>query len=178
MPAGAMARHLSHLDAYPGSDLFSALQMYSRITVMDTPALQPILSVEDSDEDYLSLRFALEGLGVANPVERCPNSNLARALLVSEEGCVMAREAAVILLDLNMPGVDGRQLLELFRKIEHDKPVVVFTTSSNQSDIDFCTKAGANDYVVKPLEFDRWQEVVGELIAKWLPSPHPPSPQR
>jgi CheY-like chemotaxis protein len=145
---------------------------------MKSSALRPILSVEDSDEDFFSLCAALEGLGVPNPVERCANSKIARAMLETPEGCAKAREAAVILLDLNMPGVDGRQLLSLFRKSKRDKPVVVLTTSSNQSDIDFCTKAGANDYVVKPLEFDRWQEVIGELVAKWLPDASPPCDER
>jgi CheY-like chemotaxis protein len=145
---------------------------------MKTPALRPILFVEDSDEDFYSLCAALEGLGVANPVERCANSKIARAMLETPDGCAKAREAAVILLDLNMPGVDGRQLLSLFRNSERERPVVVLTSSSHQNDIDFCTKAGANDYVVKPLEFDRWQEVIGELVAKWLPDASPPSQER
>ncbi|WP_184429983.1 response regulator [Rhodoblastus acidophilus] len=139
-------------------------------------ALEPstILSVEDSDEDFFSLCAALEGLGVANPVERCADSRIARAMLETDEGCAKAREAAIILLDLNMPGVSGHELLSLFRRRGEDKPVVVLTTSSSQNDIDFCTKAGANDYVVKPLEFDRWQEAIGELIEKWLPGASPP----
>jgi CheY-like chemotaxis protein len=141
---------------------------------MNAPVLPPILSVEDSDEDFFSLCAALEGLGVANPVLRCANSKTAHAMLEKRDVCVGANEAAFILLDLNMPGVDGRQLLSLFRSNERDKPVVVLSTSSNQNDIDFCTKAGANDYVVKPLEFDRWQEVIGEIIAKWLPAASPP----
>jgi CheY-like chemotaxis protein len=135
---------------------------------MRPTALGPILSVEDNDEDFFSLCAALEGLGVANPVERCANSTIASAMLETQEGCAKARQAAVILLDLNMPGVDGRQLLSLFRKRDQDQTVIVLTTSSNQGDIDFCKMAGANDYVVKPLEFDRWQELIGELVEKWL----------
>ena len=137
---------------------------------MTEHALRPILSVEDSDEDFFSLCFTLQVLGVANPVERCANSRIARARLESKEGCALAREAAVILLDLNMPGVDGRQLLSLFRKRERDVPVVILSTSSHPSDIAYCQKEGANDYLVKPLELDRWRDMVGQFAEKWLPN--------
>ena len=136
---------------------------------MSAQALRPILSVEDCDEDFYSLCIALQQLGVANPVKRYANSKAALMLLDTESGCAIAREAAVILLDLNMPGIDGRQLLKLFRNRERRVPVVVFSTSSHDDDIAFCRREGANDYLVKPLEFDRWRELLSEFAAKWLP---------
>ncbi len=135
---------------------------------MAAAVLRPILSVEDSDEDFFSLCVALEDLGIANPVQRCAHSRVARALLESETGCGVARDAAVILLDLNMPGVDGRELLTLFRKRDQSVPVVVLSTSSSPNDIAFCRESGADDYLIKPLEFDRWREQLAVLAKKWL----------
>lgn len=131
-------------------------------------ALRPILSIEDSDEDFYSLCMALRYAGVANPVQRCADSRTACALLDTEAGCAKVREAAFILLDLNMPGMDGRELLTLFRKRGPAIPVIVLSTSSHPSDVDFCYKAGANAYLVKPLEFDRWEQMIGILARHWL----------
>jgi CheY-like chemotaxis protein len=166
--------HLADIDARRRFDFLLHAARGRKPAVMTTPEPRTILSVEDSDVDFFSLCAALEGLGVANPVVRCADSRVARAMLETDEGCAKAREAAIILLDLNMPGVDGRELLSLFRKRVRDKPIVVLTTSTSPSDIDFCAKAGADDYVVKPLEFDRWQEAIGEVMERWLSGASPP----
>jgi len=131
-------------------------------------ANRPILSVEDSDEDFYSLCRALEDAGVTNPVRRCASGRLAMEALGSEEGCVAAREAAFVLLDLNMPGADGRELLEMFRSRERTVPVIVLSTSSHPDDVAFCYDKGANGYLVKPLEFERWQDMITKLAAYWL----------
>ena len=135
---------------------------------MNQGDLRPILYVEDSDEDYASLCFALQACGVANPVERCADGRLARAALSTAAGCARARAAAIILLDLNLPGVSGHELLTLFRQRGATAPVIVFSTSSHASDVSYCYRAGANAYLVKPLEFDRWQEMLGAMAHHWL----------
>jgi len=131
-------------------------------------ALRPILCIEDSDEDFYSLRLAFEDLSVQNPIERCANGKIARAMLDTDAGWAKARETAVILLDLNMPGLDGRELLTLFRQRESNVPVVILSTSSHPGDIAFCHEAGADDYMVKPLEFDRWRDMLRDFAQKWL----------
>ena len=135
---------------------------------MNAVKLPSILSVEDNDEDFASLCLALKAAGFANPVQRCANSRAAAAALSSGRGCPALSDAALVLLDLNMPGVDGRELLELFRAREPRLPVIVLSTSSHPDDIEFCYDAGANGYLVKPLEFDRWEQMMTTVANYWL----------
>jgi CheY-like chemotaxis protein len=135
-----------------------------------------ILSVEDSDVDFYSLCQALKGAGISNPVTRCADSGTAVKSLGAAEGCSHAREAALILLDLNMPGIDGRELLQLFRSREPAIPVVVLSTSSHPDDIEFCYRAGANGYLVKPLEFDDWKNMIATVADYWLKTVKLPAP--
>lgn len=127
-----------------------------------------ILSVEDSDEDFYSLCAALTSAGIANPVRRCADSAAAFAALATEDGCIEARRAALIFLDLNMPGVDGRELLEVFRQRDRTVPVIVLTTSSHPDDILACYAAGANSYLVKPLEYESFQHMIATTCQYWL----------
>jgi CheY-like chemotaxis protein len=135
---------------------------------MNQHAHRPILAVEDSDEDFFSLCQALKDAGVSNPVRRCASGRAAMEALASEAGWAAAREVAFVLLDLNMPGADGRELLELFRSHERRVPVIVLSTSSHPDDVSFCYDRGANGYLVKPLEFERWQEMMSTVAAYWL----------
>ena len=127
-----------------------------------------ILAVEDSDEDFYSLRQALKGAGIANPVRRCADSAAAFAALAMEDGCAEARRAAIILLDLNMPGVDGRELLQAFRQRDRTVPVIILSTSSHPDDIVASYEAGANSYLVKPLEFGSFQDMIATTCQYWL----------
>jgi CheY-like chemotaxis protein len=133
------------------------------------PARQrPILYIEDSDIDYRSLCEALKAVGVANPVERCSSGLEAIEALSTPEGWPLLRETALVLLDLNLDGSDGRDLLKLLRSRDRTAPVIVFSTSSHPEDIAFCYENGANSYLIKPLEFERWQEMLGAVAAYWL----------
>ncbi len=75
-----------------------------------------------------------------------------------------------ILLDLNMPRKDGREVLkeikehERFRKI----PVIVFTTTKNETEINRCYELGANTYVVKPVGFDSFLQTISDIRAYWF----------
>ena len=76
----------------------------------------------------------------------------------------------VILLDLDMPKVDGLQVL---RRIKADKfintiPVVILTSSTNERDIAECYKAQANSYVVKPLDYDDFFQAVSTIVHYWI----------
>ena len=76
----------------------------------------------------------------------------------------------LILLDLNMPKVDGRQALERIRDMSSGKraPIVVFSTSSDVTDVKLCYEAGCNTYVTKPSELQDFRTTL-ELIARyWL----------
>jgi two-component system response regulator len=134
-----------------------------------TPGCGTILSVEDSDTDFVALQFALKTAGITNRVERCANGRLAMEML-SRDDCPLSEKASLVLLDLNLPGVDGRQVLKAMRERDpkREVPVIVLSTSSHQRDIDDCFRAGADAYTVKPLELDEWATKVASLAERWL----------
>jgi CheY-like chemotaxis protein len=134
------------------------------------PGLGTIVSVEDSDTDFIALQFALQAAGVKNPVERCASGRAAMDSLLAGDSCPLPQKASLILLDLNLPGVDGRQLLREFRARDpkREVPVIVLSTSSHPRDIDDCYRAGADAYMVKPLELDDWETKIGSLAEFWL----------
>lgn len=75
----------------------------------------------------------------------------------------------LILLDLKLPRVDGHEVLEKIKQDPRTKtvPVVVLTSSREERDIERCYAAGANSYVVKPLNFDAFVDTIAELGRYW-----------
>jgi CheY-like chemotaxis protein len=129
-----------------------------------------IISVEDSDTDFLALRHALHAAGVNNPIERYDNGRTAVGGLLSNHDRALADLASLIMLDLNLPGLDGRDLLRKVRARDPERkvPIIVLSTSSHPKDIDTCYRAGADAYMVKPLELEDWETKVGQLAQSWL----------
>lgn len=76
----------------------------------------------------------------------------------------------VILLDLKLPKVSGQEILKRIRENEHTNtiPVVVLTSSNEESDISECYKLGANSYIVKPVSFDNFSRAMKDLSKYWL----------
>jgi CheY-like chemotaxis protein len=128
-----------------------------------------IISVEDSDTDFLALQHALHAAGLNNPIERCESGRAAMDCLLAEDRILVDR-ASLIMLDLNLPGIDGRRLLREFRARDPERavPVIVLSTSSHPRDIDDCYRAGADAYMVKPLELEDWETKVGQLAGSLL----------
>lgn len=75
----------------------------------------------------------------------------------------------LILLDIKMPKVDGKQLLKIIKAdpILNKIPVVVLSSSQEERDIIECYKLGVNSYVVKPVEFDKFMQVIEYLGVYW-----------
>jgi CheY-like chemotaxis protein len=73
---------------------------------------------------------------------------------------------ALIVLDLNMPELDGRQTLQKLKSHNDYKniPVVIVTTSSNKADVDICTRLGASLYLVKPDSYAQWKQIIQQLV--------------
>ena len=134
---------------------------------------QLILIVEDNDDDYIATMRAFKKANLANPVRRCTNGDQALDYLF-QRGEFSALGAAprpsIILLDLNLPGTDGREVLRDI-KAEQDLlkiPVVVLTTSNAERDIEQCYAAGANSYVQKPVDFEGFIRAIARLSEYWL----------
>ncbi len=76
----------------------------------------------------------------------------------------------LILLDLNMPGKDGREALIEIKSdsaLQHI-PIVILTTSEQQEDADFTLKAGAESFITKPATFGEWVEMMKSLAERWI----------
>ena len=134
---------------------------------------QVILLIEDSPEDTEAMRRAFKKSGLANPLRHCSDGDDALDYLFqrgpyAEPG--MAPRPGVILLDLNMPGTDGREVLAEIKNDEQLRqiPVVVLTTSSDERDIDKCYQAGANSYICKPVDLEGFMHAVQMLKDYWF----------
>ncbi len=138
---------------------------------------RPLLVVEDSDEDYTALRWALRKVGVDRPVRRCATgADLLDYLrrtgpyAAGAAGGADAPPPALILLDLNLGADDGREVLaELkadaaLRRI----PVVVWTTSAHPEDVAHCYERGASGYATKPVDVAQLVESVRSVTQYWF----------
>ena len=134
-----------------------------------TPS-QPILLVEDSPEDFEATQRAFRRSGLKNPIVRCEDGEEALDYLYRRGRYSDAARPGVILLDLNLPGTDGRQVLAEIKKEESLKqiPVVVLTTSSDERDISACYNAGANSYIQKPVDIDGFVKAIERLNGYWF----------
>ncbi|RUT05528.1 response regulator [Dulcicalothrix desertica PCC 7102] len=134
---------------------------------------EPLLVVEDSNEDFRMLQRLMQRFEVKNPIYRCSDGDEVLNYLYHKGAYDNPRKAprpSVILLDLNLPGVDGRYVLErikqdiTFREI----PIVVFTTSSNPEDIELCYQKGANGYLIKPMDYKELHNIMRAFVNYWL----------
>lgn len=132
-----------------------------------------ILIIEDSRDDYEACLVALtQDNKVANPIVWCETGQDGLDYLHGR-GKYADRTPnlpGLILLDLNMPGLDGRQVLDEIKGHNTLKrlPVVVMTTSSDQRDIDQCYEHGANSYVVKPVDLNGFLSAIARLRDYWF----------
>ena len=138
-----------------------------------TQTLFSILLVEDSDEDYMAFTRALRDTAVTVSLPRCTRSEEALDYLYERGRFADAARAprpALVLLDLNLPGMDGRELLAIIKGDEHLKsiPVVIVTTSHNPRDVEWCYQHGANGYQVKAIGYDQFRSAMRLLVEYWL----------
>lgn len=131
-----------------------------------------ILIIEDSAEDYEATERALQRAHVPVALGRCVDGDDALDWLQHEgryAGQQMPRPT-LILLDLNLPGTDGREVLDTVKTNPQlvDIPVVILTTSSNPYDISDCYRAGANTYIIKPIDLTQFYNAIACLVQYWL----------
>jgi len=136
----------------------------------------PIVVVEDSDEDFDTLREVAAAVGVTRAIHRAVSGGDCLAMLRGEgrgdgDGHLPLLPA-LILMDLNSHGIDGREALVHIKTDARLKkvPVVVLTTSANPKDVAFCYQAGANAYHVKPVRHDQYLLLLRSLMHYWLDS--------
>ena len=132
-----------------------------------------ILLVEDNTNDVeLTLR-ALKKHNLANSVHVAKDGAEALDYLFASgayEGRDIGKTPKVILLDLKLPKVDGLEVLREVKADERTKtiPVVVLTSSREEKDMVESYKLGVNSYIVKPVDFNKFVDAVGDLGLYWL----------
>ncbi len=128
--------------------------------------MTPILLVEDNPDDELLTRRAFAKNRIANPIVVAHDGVEALEMLHGPD----AVRPSLVLLDLKLPRLDGIEVLSRMRADERTRylPVVVLTTSKEESDLIASYGRGANSYVRKPVDFEQFVEAVGQLGLYWL----------
>ena len=132
-----------------------------------------ILLVEDNPDDVELTRIAFAEAGATYHLTVVSDGAQAVDYLLAR-GAHSDRDPnelpALVLLDLNLPKLDGREVLQVLRNHPATKtlPVVVLTTSAEPYDVDRVYDLGANSYIQKPVEFERFVEVVRQIGLYWL----------
>ncbi len=132
-----------------------------------------ILLVEDNNEDFELTKRALRKAGLHNNLLRFEDGDEALDYLHRNGKYADPQTSprpGIILLDLNLPGTDGREVL---REIKTDErlrtiPVIVLTTSEDERDIQYCYNSGANSYLHKQVDPTGFYTVIQRLKDYWF----------
>jgi CheY-like chemotaxis protein len=146
---------------------------------MNDANIVEILIVEDNPQDLDLAQRALRKAKLTNHIHIARDGEEALQFIFCEgpySGRKIENGPKVILLDLKLPKVDG---LEVLKRIKSDPrtntiPVVVLTSSKEQSDVVESYHLGVNSYIVKPVNFEQFSEAVQKLGMYWLLLNHPP----
>ncbi|HEY9220254.1 MAG TPA: response regulator [Lutibacter sp.] len=127
----------------------------------------PILLIEDNPIDLdLTLR-AFASRKITNKIEIARDGEEALAFLTRWDNG--APKPSVILLDLNLPKINGLEVLKILKDHPEYKtiPVVILTTSSQSSDMETAYLLGVNSYIIKPVSFEKFMEVATQIDLYW-----------
>ncbi|MFD0964837.1 response regulator [Pseudofulvibacter geojedonensis] len=121
-----------------------------------------ILLVEDDELEAMKFNRALNKLGFSHTITRAKNG---------EEALNLAKDKKpnLILLDLNMPKMNGLEFLSILKSDDNHKfiPIIIFSTSNNQVDMLQAYKIGVAGYIVKPLDYKDYVEQIKRIIDYW-----------
>ena len=139
-----------------------------------------VLMVEDNPGDVRLVREALSGIGQLLAVHAVSSGEEALTFLRRENDYACAPRPALVLLDLNLPGISG---LEVLAKIDVDPdlraiPVVMLTSSDAESDVRAAYAQRVNCFITKPVDLDGFMRVMERVGMFWLMSAEVPSVHR
>lgn len=132
---------------------------------------KPILLVEDDNVDVMTVKRALKDLKINNPLVSTSNGEEALEYLKNDD----TKKPCIILLDLNMPKMNGIEFLKITKADDTLKkiPVVVLTTSSQQQDIIDSFKLSVAGYIVKSVDYAEFTEAIRTINLYWTLSKLP-----
>ena len=122
---------------------------------------KPILLVEDDSVDAMTVKRALKDLNITNQLIRTTNGEEALDYLKTES----KDSPCVILLDLNMPKMNGIEFLKIIKvdEVLKEIPIIALTTSKEEGDVKETFKLGVDDYIVKPVDYNKFVEALGPI---------------
>lgn len=135
-------------------------------------SLKPVLLVEDDSVDIMTVKRCFKKLKIPNKLLVAENGEIALKLLSADN---IEFHPCIILLDINMPKMNGLEFLEQFKRLSDFKktPVVMLTSSKEESDIGRCFNLGIAGYILKPVEYEQFVESISLLNSYWSMSELP-----
>jgi CheY-like chemotaxis protein len=129
-----------------------------------------ILLVEDNEGDIILTTEAFKDMKLENSISVVRDGEEALRFLKKEGEYAEAMQPQLILMDINLPGMDGKQLLEIIKQDEElrEIPVVMLTCSDKDADISDCYDKQVNWYITKPIDYDKYTKVMHEIEAFYV----------
>lgn len=136
-----------------------------------------ILLVEDNEGDILLTREAFEEATLQTRLSVVRDGKEATDFLSKEGQFKEAELPDILLLDVNLPKKNGHEVLQFLKEDERTKhiPVIMFTTSSSESDINLSYQNHANCYITKPVDVNEFLSVITRIEHFWLSIVHLPN---
>ncbi len=129
-----------------------------------------ILLVEDNEGDIILTTEAFKDMKLENKISVVRDGEEALRFLKKQDEHIDAPTPQLVLMDINLPGIDGKQLLDIIKKDEELKeiPVVMLTCSDTDADISECYDKHVNWYITKPIDYDKYTKVMHEIEAFYV----------
>ena len=123
-----------------------------------------IMLIEDDMIEVMKLNRTISKLGLKHKIIEANNGEEALILLSEKDNL-----PDIILLDLNMPKINGIEFLNILKNDDSLKyiPTVILTTSNNHKDLLECYKIGVSGYVLKPLKYETYVDKIEKLLSYW-----------
>lgn len=129
-----------------------------------------ILLVEDNEGDIILTTEAFKDMQLENTISVVNDGEAALRFLKKQGEYAGSTTPQLILMDINLPGMDGKELLEIIKKDDDLKeiPVVMLTSSAADADISECYDKHVNWYITKPIDYDKYTKVMHEIEAFYV----------
>lgn len=150
---------------------------------MSSPVAAQVLLIEDNPGDVVMIQEAFADIGFAHHLYEIQTGEAGLDFLFRRSEYRQAPRPDIVLLDLNLPGLSGMEVLETIKGDERLRiiPVLVLTTSNNEQDILGCYQRAGNCHIVKPTDFGSYVAIARQIESFWFglvkrPSTRDPAP--
>jgi len=124
-----------------------------------------IMMIEDDEGHARLIEKNLRRAGIGNPLVHISDGAKAIEYFFGKENADAKHENILLLLDLNLPHIDGYEVLKHMKSNERTRsiPIIILTTTDNPREINLCYEMGCNVYITKPVEYDKFSDAICKL---------------